>query len=885
MRFLIPLVLLLALAPAVLPAPPASAADSEVYVVPFSHLDLFWGGTREECLSRGNRIITRAIQLADRFPGFRFLIEDEVFVDNFLQSHRDSAEIERLRQLVKAGRIEIAPKWASIYQNLPRGEATVRNVVYGKRYAREVFGVDPQVAHMGDIPGFTRQYPQILARSGVPYMVMTRMGPTDRSLFRWNSPDGSSVLVWHTIEGYGWGVDLGLHRELDEAGAARVAKEVAAVQSTTLGPVYLGWGTDLWAPNDLLVTNIGVLNRRAATGHFRLATPSEYFRAAARTPAVPELAGEIPSSWSNLISSWSRIWPPTMTATDTLVNAEKFAAIGYALGYADYPGPELESLWKGTLESMDHNSYGQGGDVGDEGKVGLAQAATLRGGRILRDSLRDIAERVRHPYPVSTPIVVFNPLSWTRDDVVAAHVTLYGDVGPNHLADYRKAMRLVDASGLAIPFRVEQYSENISRALELVFIARAVPPLGYKTYYLTPADAADSFPDVCRLTLDTDNDAKDPRRVVGAHVFENEYYRVAVDRATGRIDVFDKDLGRAVVKGMEIAAAEERGGNTLSVEPQTGRTVINLIGAVEVEENSAVRTVVRVSGDVGGVPVTQRLRLYQGLKRLDVENAIEWKPGRFMKIEQLFPVPDPILDTRVGVPFGSAGSADLLSNAGPHFPDEVPREIWQGWRQVQDWVFAGAGEWGLTVSGDHQFFTVSETGVRGGMLRGTRFNPVKIVRDGRTVLLQQPTAGLYVYRYSLTSGKGDWSAARPWRSGMAFTTPLIPVSTVDELSTKSLPPERSFCSLDAENLVVSALKKGDRDGSIVVRVVEVLGAAAETPLRFLGEGRPFTTTNMLEEDLAATEEQVLRVQPYEIRTVRLNARSGGATSPRTSRAR
>ncbi len=870
MRFLSSLIALLALVPADLPAQSASPAKSEVYVVPFSHLDLFWGGTREECLSRGNRIINRAIQLADRYPEFRFLIEDQVFAENFIQSRRGSPEVERLKQLVKEGRFELAPKWASIYQNLPRGEATVRNMVYGKRHAREVFGVDPQVAHMGDIPGFTRQYPQILAKTGVPYMVMTRMGPPDKTLFNWKSPDGSKTLLWHTIKGYGWGIGLKLHEQLDEAKFAKIDKETADVQATTAGPIYIGWGTDLWSANDLLVTNVGVLNQHLATRNFRLATPVEYFRTASKTPGLPELTGEIPSSWANLIGSLTRIWPPMMAATDTLLNAEKFAAINYALDYADYPGAEFERLWKSVLEGMDHNNYGQGGDIGDEGKVQLAEVASLNGGRILRDSLRNIAERVEHPFPISSPIVVFNPLSWKRDDVVKAHVTLYGEIAAGHIADYKKAMRLADAKGNPVPFELEQYSENISRAVEVVFIARDVPSLGYKTYYLTPAEKLDSFPAASQLKLDFDNDAKQPRRVWGAHEIENEFYKVTIDRPTGRVEVFDKELGRVVVKDMEIAAAEERGGNTLAIEPQTGRTILNVVSSTELEENGPVRTIMRITGDVTGVPVTQRLILYQGLKRIDVENTIDWKPGRFMKIEQLFPTPERIADTRVGVPFGSAGAADIMPNSGPHFRDEVPREIWQNWRQVQDWVFASVGDWGLTVSGDHQFFTVSENGVRGGMLRGTRFNPVNVVRDGKTVLIQQPVAGSYVYRYSLTSGRGDWSTTLSWRSGMAFNTPLIPVSAVDELSKKSLPPERSFCSIDADNLVVSALKKGDRDGSIVLRVFEIRGVSAETPVRFLGQSQGFRTTNMLEEESAATDEQALRVQPYEIRTIRLN---------------
>jgi len=130
-----------------------SAAQIDVYVVPFSHFDLFWAGTKQECLSRGNRIITKAVQLATQYPEFRFLVEDEVWMANYLESHHGLPEVDALKRLVRKGQIELAPKWAGIYQNLPRGEAHVRNQIYGKRYAREVFGVDPQVAHMGDLPG------------------------------------------------------------------------------------------------------------------------------------------------------------------------------------------------------------------------------------------------------------------------------------------------------------------------------------------------------------------------------------------------------------------------------------------------------------------------------------------------------------------------------------------------------------------------------------------------------------------------------------------------------------------------------------------------------------------------------------------------------------
>ena len=772
----------------------------EVYIVPFSHLDLYWAGTQEECLSRGNRIITKAIRLAERYPDFRFLLEDDDFVADYVDGHRGTADLEAFKRMVKDGRIEIAPKWAAIYQNLPRSEALVRNVVLGKRYARDVFGVDPQVAHLGDIPGFTRQYPQILRKADTPYMVMTRMGPPDRSLFHWKAPDGSAILVWNTVKGYGWGADLGLHLDLDDTRLAAVASDLDSVKATTAGPVYLGWGTDLWAPSQKLIENVAVLNQRLAPQHFHLATPDEFFHAAADVKGAPDIAGEIPSSWANLSTSLSPLWPPVIAATDSLLNAEKFAAINYALGYAPYPGAEFESMWKDALKSMDHNNDGQGGEAGDERKLGYAQGVSLRAGQILRDSLRNIAERVEHPFPRSTPIIVFNPLGWTRDDLVKTHVTLFGDIESNDIDDYKKGMRLLDEKGASIPFEVEDYSEWFSRAVDLVFIARGVPSLGYKTYYLVPADKPDVFPNASQTELESDSDLNSSTRVMGSDVLENEYYRVTVDRATGRINIWDKELKRAVANGIEIAASEERGGDDLSIIPPTGRTIVNVISSVDLDENNSVQTVMRITGDIAGVPVVQRITLYQGLKRVDVEDRVEWKPGKAMNIELIFPLSQSNMEVRNGTPFGSVAANEMMPNAGPHNGDEVPLETWRRWRQIQDWVFAGTRDWGFTLSADHQFMTVDDNSIRAGMLRGTRFSPVNFVQGGRPTQILSPPPDTYIFHYSLTSSRGNWAEAKSWRAGMAFNTPLIPVTSANELSQKRLPPQRSFCSLDADNL-------------------------------------------------------------------------------------
>jgi len=231
--------------------------------------------------------------------------------------------------------------------------------------------------------------------------------------------------------------------------------------------------------------------------------------------------------------------------------------------------------------------------------------------------LRNIAERVRIPIARSAPIVVFNPMGWKRDDVVHAHLVLFGDVSPHDMEDYRKGMKLVDESGNAIPYYVQQYRENMSRALQMVFAARDVPPLGYRTYFVVPAERSETFQNVSEIKLDRENDRVDPRRPAGADMMENEFYRVSVDKVTGRVAVFDKQLNREIWRDVEMVGTEDHGSHYLRVEPVTGRLLVNRIREVKIKENNGVETVMRIAGDIGGTPTLQDLTLYRGFKRLD----------------------------------------------------------------------------------------------------------------------------------------------------------------------------------------------------------------------------------------------------------------------------
>jgi alpha-mannosidase len=336
---------------------------------------------------------------------------------------------------------------------------------------------------------------------------------------------------------------------------------------------------------------------------------------------------------------------------------------------------------------------------------------------------------------------------------------------------------------------------------------------------------------------------------------------------------------------MAIVASEERGGDSLSKEITSGRTLVMTVNGVAIEENNPVRTVVRIDGDLGGVPVVQRVSLFAGAKRVDIENTVHWTAGKLMRIEQTFPYEHPDARIQYGIPFGSVDGAEFLPGSEPRAGDELPKDVWKEWRQIQDWIFAGTAEWGVTVAADRQVMTLAPGVIRAGMLRGT-YSAVDITRAGKPFLKRMPPAGTYVFHYSLSSGKGNWAAAKSYRAGMALNTPLIPVSPADDLSGKSLPPAQSFCSVEAPNVVISAIKKSDLGAGLFVRAFEIEGAAASTPVHLLGRPVQVREVNLLEEELSQADQQAVAIRPYEVRTFKAQTgvratrqRGPGATDP------
>ena len=107
-----------------------------------------------------------------------------------------------IKQRIKEGRWEIVGgMWVEPDLNMPDGESLVRQLLVGKRWYKQAYGVDVRIGWNPDSFGYNWQLPQIYKKSGVDYFVTQKMTWNDTNqlpfkLFWWESPDGSKVLTY-----------------------------------------------------------------------------------------------------------------------------------------------------------------------------------------------------------------------------------------------------------------------------------------------------------------------------------------------------------------------------------------------------------------------------------------------------------------------------------------------------------------------------------------------------------------------------------------------------------------------------------------------------------------------------------------------------------------
>ena len=333
-----------------------------LYFVVHTHWDREWYQPFQQMRARLVAMADRMIPLVERgtIPSFHF-DGQTIVLDDYLEMRPRA--VPRLRNLIRAGKIQVGPWYVLADSFLVSGESLIRNLEIGMAIARR-FGRPLDVGYLPDQFGHIAQMPQILAGFGFTTAVLWRGVGADvnRNRFTWEALDGSSVLTVYLPNGYSNGANLPL--ESVESFVARAEQIASRERDFANGaPILVMNGTDHAPPDERLSARINEA-REISAMTFETGSLENYVRRIAELPldGTPQHRGELRSPLrSHLL--------PSVTSARTWIKqrdfencraleryADPLAALANMLGRGAGLDEFLEMAWRTEIQNHPHDS-------------------------------------------------------------------------------------------------------------------------------------------------------------------------------------------------------------------------------------------------------------------------------------------------------------------------------------------------------------------------------------------------------------------------------------------------------------------------------------------------------------------------------------------------
>ena len=629
-----------------------------MYMVSHFHYDPVWWNTqgaytsewREDPPGRarqtnGFELVHAHLEMARREPEYKFVLAE---VD-YLKPYWDTRPEDRadLRRFLAQGRVEVmGGTYNEPNTNLTGPETTIRNLVHGIGFQREVLGADPATAWQLDVFGHDPQFPGMAADAGLTSSSWARgphhqWGPAQGgdvermqfcSEFEWISPSGRGLLTHYMPAHYsaGWWMDSSTSLREAEDATYELFDQLKKVALTR--NVLLPVGTDYTPPNKWVTAIHRDWASRYTWPRFVCALPREFFAAvraelAERGCAPSPQTRDMNPIYTGKDVSYIDTKQANRAAENAVLDAERFAVFAALMTGAEYPQAALAKAWVQLAYGAHHDAItgSESDQVYLDLLTGWRDAWEL--GRAARDnslallsSAVDIGEH---------SVVVWNSLTHQRTDIVTAR--LYSPIGAG--------VRVLDHDGAELPAHVEHDGRSVT------WLASNVPSLGWRAYRLVHADQTAGW-----------------EPVPGSEI-ANEHYRLAVDAARGGA------VSSLVQDGHQLIAAG-RVGNELAVyeeypsHPTQGEGPWHLLpkGPVVCSSESPAQVQAYhgplgqrlvVHGGIGTLlRYTQTITLWQGVARVDCRTTIDEFTGEDRLLRLRWPCP-----VRGAMPVSEVGDA------------------------------------------------------------------------------------------------------------------------------------------------------------------------------------------------------------------------------------
>ncbi len=830
-----------------------------------SHIDAAWLWPWTETVDVVHRTFGTALQLMYEYPQYTYTQSAAAYSEWTCQKY--PAQCEEIAKRVKEARWEmVGGMWVEPDLNMPDGESLVRQLLVGKRYFKEKFGVDVRIGWNPDSFGYNWQLPQIYKRSGIDYFVTQKMAWNDTNqlplkLFWWESPDGSRVLSYfphdyaNDIDPVRIAADISRARELNPGltemmhlygvgdhggGPTRDMldsglhwSDPARVYPKTIWGVAQGFFSDVEKSLDA-DANSPVWNYKAVA-----AGPAPLPPAHDGKISIPTWKDELYFEYHRgVMTSQSEHKRRMREGEEQVLNAEKLSSMAALLG-ASYPGLELTEAWKKVLFNQFHDLAAGSGIA----PIYEDAARDYEQVRLVTSSISNAASRVIgenvDTRGAGVPVMIVNPLAWTRGGTVEFQLQMPEPP--------KGGIRVLNSAGKPLPFQILlSEPQNQADNFHLRVAVDAMPSMGYEILRVVPGISA----------AVTDLSAHDL-------TLENAALRVTVDSKTGCItSLFDKRANFESIAaggcGNQLIAFKDTPKDydawNIDADFEKVTTPIDGTESVKLIEKGPLRAVIRVVRAWQHSHFQQDITLYAGADEVEVANDFDWHEDHIL-LKAAFPLAASSASATFEIPYGSIERPATRNNSWEAAKFEVP---------ALRWADLGDAEHGFSLINNTKYgYDAKGNVLRISLLRAPTWPDPKADR------------GRHEFSYQLYPHAKNWKKAETVRRGYEFNYPLQVFSITPHPG--KLPARYSFVEVGSANVALTAMKKAEDSSAILYRFYEWAGESGTVDLTIPGATHA-RATNLMEaaegRDLAVASggKVSVPVHPFEIVTVAVDSK-------------
>ncbi len=400
-----------------------------------THIDVAWYWTVAQTREKAQRSFSTVTKLMDRYDEYKFM-SSQPQLYKFIKE--DDPELySRIKERVKEGRWEVdGAMWLEADTNLISGESLIRQILFGKRFMKDEFGVDSKILWLPDVFGYSAALPQIMKKCGIDKFFTAKISWNETNLlpfdmFMWEGIDGTQIFC-SLLDGY--------VNNLNAKDINKMSKNFKDKNLSNDTIMTFGWGDGGGGPTPEMLEHYRRLNK-GIPGLPKpvIKTAREYFDEVSEKYIAATTDLRCENRWlGELYLEMHRGTYTTIGKNKKnnrksellIMEAETLSATDMLLNSGDYPQDIFRKNQENILLNQFHDII-PGSSIREVYEVTDIEyeniISTTKG--IISDKLQSIANRIK----TDGGILIYNPTPYKLSDTVECNgKTYYAENIPAH---------------------------------------------------------------------------------------------------------------------------------------------------------------------------------------------------------------------------------------------------------------------------------------------------------------------------------------------------------------------------------------------------------------------------------------------------------------------